>query len=280
MLLNIFSVAIGGYPKVESTLRAQGADLAYQIISRKEARAAGLLNYKTGVPCKKGHFRRSVSTGKCVSCRTAKKRVWALANPEKRIANKQREKAARVEKFSGQATYVPVEPCQMGHFERYVKSRGCVQCAKLASAQRYQDNPEAASQYWKMRRQVDGEALNARGRELRLSRLTIVRAQEAAWRKANPDQQRSKEKRRRARERGAAGSHTAAEVKALFFRQKGKCAYCRTSIKDYYEEDHIVALANGGSDYISNIQLTCGPCNWSKGARHPIEFAQSVGLLL
>lgn len=270
-----------------STLRAQDVDLAYQIISRDEARAARLLNYKTGRPCKNGHFRRSVRNGDCVLCRAAIKKAWALAHPEEARARKRKQKKASAgrlaERLAGETTYVPAEPCLRGHLERYVKGRGCVQCAKLASIRRYRENPEArerASQYWKTRRQVDGEALNAGERQRRLLRRALLQTQDEACREAAREKERAKEKRRRARKSGAEGRHTAAEVKALLIKQRGRCAYCRKSIKAYYEEDHIVALAKGGSDYISNIQLTCGPCNWSKGARHPITFAQSVGLLI
>lgn len=85
---------------------------------------------------------------------------------------------------------------------------------------------------------------------------------------------------RRAREVGAEGKFTKAEVKALFERQRGKCAYCSKSIRDGYHVDHIVPLARGGSNWITNISLACAKCNTSKGAADPIEFARRNGKLL
>jgi 5-methylcytosine-specific restriction endonuclease McrA len=85
---------------------------------------------------------------------------------------------------------------------------------------------------------------------------------------------------RRARELGAEGSFTLDEIKALLQHQRGKCVYCARSIRKDYHVDHRVALARGGSNWISNIQLTCGPCNRRKGATDPIEYARRIGRLL
>lgn len=44
-----------------------------------------------------------------------------------------------------------------------------------------------------------------------------------------------------------------------------KCAYC-ASVENL-AIDHIKALANGGSNDLTNLQILCGPCNSRKGAR-------------
>jgi hypothetical protein len=100
------------------------------------------------------------------------------------------------------------------------------------------------------------------------------------WRKANPEAVAAIKHRRRAREREADGSFTADEVKALFERQRGKCVHCAKSLRNGYHVDHIVPLAGGGTNWITNIQLLCGPCNVRKGATDPIEFARRNGRLL
>jgi 5-methylcytosine-specific restriction endonuclease McrA len=88
------------------------------------------------------------------------------------------------------------------------------------------------------------------------------------------------EQRRRARKRAAEGSHTVDELKALFQRQRGKCAYCGVSIRNGYHIDHVIPLARGGSNWIANIALACAKCNLTKSATDPIVFARRLGKLL
>lgn len=56
--------------------------------------------------------------------------------------------------------------------------------------------------------------------------------------------------------------------------QGNRCAEptCRESFADMQAHiDHIVPLAKGGSNWPRNLQLLCGSCNDSKGARDPID---------
>ena len=59
--------------------------------------------------------------------------------------------------------------------------------------------------------------------------------------------------------------------KAVFYRDRGKCVICNKdlrgilSLQDDYNFDHIVPLASGGLNDISNLQLLCENCNKSKG---------------
>jgi 5-methylcytosine-specific restriction endonuclease McrA len=84
--------------------------------------------------------------------------------------------------------------------------------------------------------------------------------------------------RRRARKAAAEGNITGKELTALRAKYGKKCAICgapgRMTI------DHIRPLALGGGHTANNIQFLCGPCNTSKGAKDPIAWAQSRGLLL
>ncbi|MGJ3233258.1 MAG: HNH endonuclease [Oceanicaulis sp.] len=60
---------------------------------------------------------------------------------------------------------------------------------------------------------------------------------------------------------------------AVFHRDKGRCVLCRTDLTGLYSQnskihlDHIVPLALGGMNCVTNLQLTCSNCNLHKGAR-------------
>lgn len=91
---------------------------------------------------------------------------------------------------------------------------------------------------------------------------------------------RVREARRRARKMKGSGSYTKEDVVSLLREQRGRCAYCRKDITKQYAVDHVVPVRLGGSSNRSNLQLTCRICNSSKGGKHPIDFARSLGLLV
>ena len=106
------------------------------------------------------------------------------------------------------------------------------------------------------------------------------RAREAAWRAANPEASAARVRNRTAMKKRATGTHTAADIKMLFIAQSGRCVYCEARIADGYHADHIMPLARGGSNDKSNIQLLCPTCNRRKSAKHPLDFARSMGLVV
>lgn len=55
---------------------------------------------------------------------------------------------------------------------------------------------------------------------------------------------------------------------------------CGCALGDDFHRDHRVALANGGDNDITNIELLCGPCNQRKHAKDPVRWAQENGRLL
>lgn len=55
-----------------------------QVLSRKQAIAAGLAKYFTGKPCKQGHFsERRVSGRSCVACANSVALAWAKVNKQR-----------------------------------------------------------------------------------------------------------------------------------------------------------------------------------------------------
>lgn len=68
--------------------------------------------------------------------------------------------------------------------------------------------------------------------------------------------------RRLARKRNALGHFTRKQFRELCAIYSNKCLCCGEKLK--LEADHIVPLARGGSDDISNIQPLCRNCNAQK----------------
>jgi 5-methylcytosine-specific restriction endonuclease McrA len=100
------------------------------------------------------------------------------------------------------------------------------------------------------------------------------------WNAANPDGPRTRSRNYRAKLYAAEGNHTRQEIEALHARQNGRCVYCSLRLGKKYHADHIVPLSRGGSNWITNIQLTCGPCNNRKRATDPVTYARRLGLLI
>ena len=118
----------------------------------------------------------------------------------------------------------------------------------------------------------------ARARYMR--NLEAARKKARVYYKSNPVLWKAGRDRYRARKTNAEGNYTAADIDRIRADQKGKCAYCRCRLGKTEHIDHIIALANGGTNWPKNLQLTCAPCNLSKRAKHPIDFARQSGLLM
>jgi 5-methylcytosine-specific restriction endonuclease McrA len=95
-----------------------------------------------------------------------------------------------------------------------------------------------------------------------------------AWHVANPDKVKVVRHARRARKRSAPGSHTAADLQLIRHQQGDCCAapHCRRPLYGKGELDHILPLKRGGSNWPSNLQWLCHPCNNSKGIKTMEEW--------
>jgi 5-methylcytosine-specific restriction endonuclease McrA len=109
------------------------------------------------------------------------------------------------------------------------------------------------------------EEVRAKNRRWRSNNLGYVRERLRAWHLANPDKKKAAEHRRRAWKMGNGGHFTAAEWQALKRQYNYTCLRCgRCEPKIKLTPDHVIPLARGGRNDISNIQPLCGPCNSSK----------------
>jgi len=87
-----------------------------------------------------------------------------------------------------------------------------------------------------------------------------------AWQHAHPAKRRAYGAKRRARKIKAWGEFSGEQFKALCSKYKDTCLACGSSDKPI-TADHIIPLARGGSNDISNIQPLCMSCNSSKGTK-------------
>lgn len=151
---------------------------------------------------------------------------------------------------------------------------------RVKSAKWRQQNKDHLTKY----REANKEKIRDRDREYRRKwreeNREAYRERMRRWSGENPEARAAHSRTRKARVRGAKGTHTAEDVAELKVLQRNTCAYCPQKLNDCYHVDHITPLSRGGSNSRENLQLTCPGCNMSKSARDPLEFAQSLGRLL
>lgn len=121
---------------------------------------------------------------------------------------------------------------------------------------------------------------NERTRERRKEKRAEHLESKKRYYRRNKDVHFAQGARRRAKFRSAEGDHSGQDRIRLRKIQKNKCAYCGVKLGKGGHLDHIKPLALGGSNWPSNLQWLCEPCNLSKGALDPVDFAQKRGLLL
>lgn len=100
------------------------------------------------------------------------------------------------------------------------------------------------------------------------------------WYIRHPEQNKTIKAVNKSNRRGANGKHTQKQIADLLVSQKYKCVVCSRGIKDEFQRDHIIPVALGGDNNITNIQLLCPTCNRKKSAKNPIDFMQENGFLL
>ena len=81
----------------------------------------------------------------------------------------------------------------------------------------------------------------------------------------------------RAKRKSAPGTHTAADIRALYFEQKGRCALCEGALEEKnFHVDHWKPLSRGGSNDKSNLKLLHAKCNLMKHTKLPSELNYGV----
>lgn len=221
------------------------------IISKNEAQKRGLKRYFTGRPCPRGHVcERNIASRGCVQCAQSATREW--------------RSGARDHLKAYSRSYARKNAALVNEWHREWRRKD-PERTKQRKAAEYRRN--------KARYNASAKAYREANKEL----LAEAERRKVA---ANPERYSAYKRNYKARKKLAEGSHTAADIVAIFKAQRGRCGYCRQKLSDQYHVDHIIALFNGGSNNRTNLQILCGPCNNSKSAKDPIDFARSKGLLL
>lgn len=257
-----------------------------QIITRANAKETGVKRYFTGAPCRRGHVaERYTADQSCCQCkeegRAANReknaeylRDWRKKNPDyigpSHLDKDRRSEQARIRYASSDNKKLKIYAWRSANMDKHRKSARASYFRHHAKRRAY-----AAARY-----QENRDSILAKDRAYREKNRERYRAQSIRWRMENPDKARTSDRNKKAMRKAAEGRHTAAEIADLMQKQKCKCANCKASLKDGYHADHIHPLSRGGSNWISNIQLLCPPCNMRKHTKDPISWAQENGRLL
>jgi 5-methylcytosine-specific restriction endonuclease McrA len=146
----------------------------------------------------------------------------------------------------------------------------------------YQRNRERILEYFHQLYRTHGQKIRDKTNRWHAQHAERMNKASRIWRKNNPERIRTYVRARRARKRGAPGSHTPAEWVALCIRYGNRCLSCGKPWP--LSADHIVPLSRGGSNDIANLQPLCLSCNDRKGTKvidyHPRETKRPRQLAL
>lgn len=232
-----------------------------RVVTRAQAKALGEPLFFTNIPCKRGHLsQRRISDGCCVVCAYDDRTAWKAANRDK------------------------VNELERGYRERNneainARRRANYPVQKLVMQAYYEANAETIKAQVKERRLADPDGHRAKQQAYYAANKAAAFKRTAECDARHPEKKRARRINYRARVNGAEGSHTGGDIKALYEKQGGHCVYCNVELGSSYHVDHIVALSKGGSNWPSNLQLTCSDCNNRKRAMGHLVFARRSGKL-
>jgi len=160
-----------------------------------------------------------------------------------------------------------------GQFNRTKRSKdGLQQWCKICKKQYNQEHLDEQAkydaqhepQYRRVHKQEKTEYMRQYGLNYRLKNRENISRYAAKYVREHLLEHRVRNSKRRARLKGNGGSHTFEDILNLYTEQEGKCKYCRESIENYFEIDHIVPISRAGVDSPENLVLACKKCNRSK----------------
>lgn len=175
------------------------------------------------------------------------------------------------------------KPLDMFNFRKGAKDgrrADCMDCKRSRDAAYRELNKEKINEQIREWYEKNRDATLAQRRQRYDREKEKILQNNREWRQSNPDKKRACGWHRKARVRNAEGRFTKDDIEKLKRYQRMRCAMCGSSIKNGFHIDHIMPLSLGGTNWPSNLQLLCPRCNLSKGQKHPIDFANKLGMLL
>ncbi len=154
----------------------------------------------------------------------------------------------RKEQFAaGVGEYADWEKTKKARRDAYVKKPD----RKQTRQERYEKHREWAT--------ANREKMNKYARDCRLRNIERYRENQNA--------------RQRLRNFGKRNGEriSALALDAMLDAQRGRCWYCQKKLHKYHIE-HRIPISRGGPHHLSNIVISCPPCNFSKGAKMPWEM--------
>lgn len=236
------------------------------IVTLADARRDGALAYFTGKPCPHGHLSlRSTADSKCRECRRATEQKRRDTSSDVLNAARRAARAANPAHYrDSERAYRLANPDRIREKARIQRKR-------------HSEKIRARDKRW---REENSEYLRLNKKEYYESNKPHFLRVTKIWRDANAEKCKGYGRARRARLKNAEGHHSPEDIDRIYKLQRGKCAACKTALKQSYQVDHIRALSKGGNNTAANLQLLCTPCNRSKSDKDPIVWAQDCGWLL
>lgn len=216
--------------------------------------------------------------------RAASRKWYSSLSPEKRAEYSRAKCEYHKERWRNMTPEKKAES-YAAHYARALVTRSSPEgrAAYLAAKKEYQQRKKEKRLSDPLLAADDKRKERERYKRRRAKMTDADRAKETErhrkWKEANPDKVRASAEKRRAA-LGANPRSKSGAASALFVLQRKRCAICRKSIVKGFHIDHIVPLANGGTNEWRNKQLLCETCNLRKHANDPIEFMQEQGRLL
>jgi len=211
-------------------------------------------------------------SGSCRECINARKRAWAqsdrgkeyyrryyLDNHEKIWAQNKRWRSENAEhKREMDKRY------REHNRERVLKNK----------RQWYNDNRDKIIQNVAQWRKLNPNKHRKNTRAYYQRHRKRIRQYHKEYRQQFPAKEKAKVQRRRAREQGAPGQHSAKDIHNIYSAQEGRCGYCGMPVGDRYHVDHMIPLIRGGTNAPENLCIACPSCNLEKGDKTPDEWAK------